>query len=132
MLAYVMRHLTRFVQYSALGLVAFSIDLTLLYTTHTYLFVPYVVAVPSAFVLATSLHYIALRLFVFHDSTRTVSSGYVLFLGIMCTNALVITLLVTGLVELLGAPLYPARIAVGTLFGVISFFLNARYNFKII
>jgi putative flippase GtrA len=132
MFAYVMRHLSRFVQYSALGVVAFSIDLTLLYVGHTYVAVPYVVAVPSAFVFATSLHYIALRLFVFQDSTRTVSSGYALFLGIMCANALAITLLVAGLVELLSAPLYPARIAVGTLFGVLSFFLNSRYNFKIL
>ena len=50
----------------------------------------------------------------------------------MCTNALIITLLVTGLVEYGGIDLYPARISVGALFGLVSFFLNSRYNFKVV
>lgn len=132
MIGYTYTHRVRFVKYSVFGVLAFSFDLLLLYFFNTYFVLPYYLAVPIAFVIATSTHYAMLRALVYHDSVRPLGEGYALFLLIMCLNALFITLLVSGLVELLATPLYPARIGVGTLFGLISFFLNSRYNFKIV
>lgn len=131
MIGYTIRHRVRFVQYSLLGAVAFSFDLVLLYIFNSLYVVPYYLAVPVAFVIATSTHYVMLRTLVYRDSVRGVSEGYGLFLLIMCANALAITLLVAGLVEYTALTLYPARIIIGTLFGLLSFFLNSRYNFKI-
>lgn len=132
MIGYTLRHRVRFVQYTAIGLLAFGFDLALLYAATTYLAVPYIVAVPTAFVIATSTHYALLRLLVYRDTARPLGEGYALFLLIMCTNAAVITLMVSGLVEYGGVSLYPARVGVGALFGLISFFLNSRYNFKVV
>lgn len=132
MIGYTVRHRVRFMQYTLLGILAFSFDLVLLYIGNTYLAFPYYVSVPVAFVIATSTHYALLRTYVYHDSVRPVGEGYAFFLLIMCTNAAVITLLVSGLVEFAKIDLYPARIGVGTLFGLVSFFLNSRYNFKVL
>lgn len=132
MLAYTYRHRIKFLQYSVFGISAFAFDLLLLYGAATFLAIPYYIAVPGAFIIATSTHYVLLRLFVYHDSTRALGKGYALFLAIMCTNAALITLLVSGLVEYVQVGLYPARIGVGTLFGFLSFFLNSRYNFKLL
>lgn len=132
MIGYTLKHRTRFVQYTGLGVLAFGIDLLLLFVSNTHFDVPYYVAVPSAFFIATSTHYTLLRALVFRDTKRPLGEGYALFLTIMCSNALVITLLVTGLVEYVGVGLYPARIGVGALFGLVSFFLNSRYNFRVV
>jgi putative flippase GtrA len=132
MLKYTYRHRMKFLQYSVFGVGAFAFDLVLLYVAATFFAVPYYIAVPTAFVIATSTHYTLLRLFVYHESTRAIGKGYALFLAIMCTNAAVITLLVSGLVEYAQVGLYPARIGVGTVFGFLSFFLNSRYNFKLL
>ena len=131
MIDYTLRHRVRFVQYTAIGLVAFSFDLLLLYLLTTYATAPYWVAVPLAFLVATSTHYVFLRILVYHDSVRPLGEGYALFLLIMCSNALVVTGLVVVLVEYLGASVYIARIGVAGLVGIGSFFLNAKFNFKI-
>lgn len=132
MIGYTLRHRVRFVRYTFFGALAFALDIALLYFLRDVALVPYYVAVPTAFFIATSLHYAALRAIVFHDTERLTGEGYAYFLFIMVTNALVVTVFVVGLVEFLSAHLYVARVAVGTVFGFISFFLNSRYNFRVL
>lgn len=124
-------YVLRFVTYSIFGTLAFATDLGLLFLLTEYLVVPYWLSVPVAFLIATSTHYAAVRVTAFKDTTRSAGVGYLYFIFIMTGNALLITLLVTGLVELLGAPLYPARIGVAALVGIWSFFLNSKYTFKV-
>jgi putative flippase GtrA len=131
-IGYTIRHRVRFVQYTFFGVLAFGFDLLLLFTLNNFLGLLYYLAVPIAFVIATSTHYALLRTFVYHDSTRALGEGYALFLAIMISNVLAITLLVALLVEYTAITLYPARMIIGTLFGLLSFFLNSRYNFKIV
>jgi putative flippase GtrA len=131
MTRYILKHFVRFVKYSGFGMVAFGFDLALLFILTERAYIPYQVSVPLAFLVATTMHYGAVRAMVFHDTARRIGHGYAYFLIIMTTNAILITALVTGLVELFNAQLYPARIVVGALFGFLSFFLNAKYNFKI-
>lgn len=113
------------------GIVAFACDLGLLFLLTEFEVLPYWIAVPVAFLTATSAHYASVLVTAFSDTTRSASEGYLYFIVIMSINALLITVLVTGLVELLGAPLYPARVAVAGLIGVWSFFLNSKYTFKV-
>jgi len=132
MIGYTIRHRVRFMKYSFFGVLAFGVDLTLLYLLNTVAEISYISAVPFSFVTATSLHYAMLRSLVFRDSERHAGAGYGYFLIIMCANATLITFLVSGLIEFFGVPLYPARIVIGASFGLVSFFLNSRYNFKIL
>jgi putative flippase GtrA len=132
MFAYTFRHRIRLVQYSLFGIPAFLVDLGLLYILRDLLSVPYYFAVPVAFLLATTLHYLALRFIVFTDTERHATTGYFYFLIIMTGGALAVTLLVAGLVEFFEVQLYVARVAVGTLSGFVSFFLNSRYNFRVL
>ena len=122
---------SRFVGYSVLGTSAFAIDLGLIYIFYEVIGLAYTLSVPLAFLMATSLHYGAARALVFHDTTRPIGSGYFLFIGIMVTNALIITGLVYALVEYGGMDLYIARIGVAGIIGLVSFYVNARYNFKV-
>lgn len=128
---YFLTHWRRFLFYSIFGTTAFLFDLALLYTFREIVAIPYWVAVPLAFVIATSLHYVLVRLFVFHDTTRSVHEGYFIFLLILCSNALLVTVLVVLLVEYAGVMLYLARTSVAGLVGILSFFFNSRYNFRI-
>lgn len=132
MIGYTLRHRVRFVKYTVLGVLAFSFDLGLLYIGNTVIGLHYALAVPTAFLIATSLHYLALRYFVFADTERGHGAGYVYFLSIMILNAVVITIIIAGLIEYFMINLYVARIGVGACFGLLSFFLNSRYNFKIL
>lgn len=132
MIRYTIRHWVRFVQYALLGTCALGFDLLLLYTFMTWGRIPYSASVPLAFIISTSIHYVFLRLWIFSDTNRQTGIGYAYFILIMLTNALLITALVVGLVEYGNAPLYPTRIAVGACFGFVSFFVNSRYNFRVL
>ncbi len=122
--------LKQFVGYSIFGTLAFGVDLALIYLFYEILGLVYVLAVPLAFVIATSGHYALVRRFVFAHTERPVGHGYILFMAIMISNALLVTLLVASLVELANLNLYVARVGVAGFIGLISFFLNARYNFR--
>ncbi|MEK7530415.1 MAG: GtrA family protein [Patescibacteria group bacterium] len=126
-----MKLFSRFIGYSILGTSAFAIDLGLIYIFYEIAKLPYTMSVPLAFLIATSIHYTAARALVFHDTTRSISSGYLLFIGIMVTNALIITGLAYMLVEYAHVNLYIARIGVAGIIGLVSFYMNARYNFKV-
>ena len=121
----------RFIGYSGFGILAYSFDILLIYLFVT-VGVPYYVAVPVAFLIATSGHYVGIHFTVFSDSTRGTMSAYGLFILIMGANAVLITILVTGLIEYASLNLYVARTLVATLVGVLSFYLNSKYNFKVI
>lgn len=120
----------RFIGYSGFGILAYSLDVLLIFM-FVAIGVPYYVAVPVAFLIATSGHYAGVRLTVFNDTTRKSASGYGLFILIMSTNAVLITILVTALVEYFLLDLYIARTLVATLVGILSFYLNSKYNFKV-
>ncbi|MEN9390580.1 MAG: hypothetical protein RLZZ283_680 [Candidatus Parcubacteria bacterium] len=122
---------SRFVGYSVLGTSAFAVDLGLIYIFYEIVGLAYTISVPLAFLIATSIHYGAARALVFHDTTRPLGSGYLFFICIMVTNALIITGLVYLLVEYVEMNLYIARIGVAGIIGLVSFYMNARYNFKV-
>lgn len=121
----------RFIGYSGIGILAYSFDLLLIYVFVT-VGVPYYIAVPVAFLIATSCHYLGVRLTVFSDTSRKLVTAYGLFILIMSANALLITVLVTGLVEYAALNLYVARTLVAGLVGILSFYLNSKYNFKVV
>ncbi len=127
---YIRAYWLKFLKYSGFGILAFSFELLLLVTFVEQAQFSYRVAVPTAFLIATSLQYIAIRTMVFHETMRYTGHGIVYFFLVMGTNAFLTTTFVTGLVEVVDASLYPARIGVGIVLGILSFFLHAQYNSK--
>lgn len=121
----------RFIGYSIIGTTAFALDLSLIYFFRDIALLPYWVAVPVAFLISTSLHYVVARHLVFSDTTRPLGEGYGYFILIMVVNALLVTGLVALLVEYGHTSVYLARILVAGLVGILSFFLNTKYNFKV-
>lgn len=121
-------HWIRFLKYSGFGILAFTFELVILFVCVEHIGLSYRAAVPAAFLIATSLQYVAIRTMVFHDTMRYSGHGVAYFFFIMGTNAFLTTMSVTALVEVFGASLYPARIIVGTLLGILSYFLHSRYN----
>lgn len=127
---YIRAHWVTFLKYSVFGVLAFSFELVLLFVFVEYVGLSYRGAVPTAFLIATSLQYVAIRTMVFRDTMRYSGHGAAYFFLVMGTNAFLTTTSVTTLVEVFDAPLYPARIVVGTLLGILSYFLHSRYNSK--
>lgn len=126
------RHFDRLVRYGIVGSIAFGIDLALLAAFDFLLELPYQAAVPAAYLIATSIHYVLVHRGAFKDSTRPAHEAYPFFLLIMCGSAITVTGLVYTLVEYGGLSLYVARIAVSGIVGLLSFYLNTKYNFRII
>lgn len=128
---YVRRHWVRFLKYSVFGVLAFSFELVLLALFVEHLGLTYQIAVPIAFSIATSAQYLGIRAMVFHDTIRYGGHGFTYFLAIMSVSALLTTFCMAALVDGLGVSLYPARILVGTVLGIASYFFHSKYNFKV-
>ena len=112
------------------SLVAFGLDIALLWLLVERAGVSRLVAASLAFLVAISLHYGLSRIWVFRGANRGIASGYLFFLA----NAgigLVVTLgLFWLLIELSPLHYLVARAISSIVAGVVVFFLNAVFNFK--
>lgn len=131
-MTFYIRHFRRLVRYGIVGSIAFAIDMALLAAFDFLLGLPYQAAVPSAFLIATSIHYVLVHRVAFTDSERPAHEAYPFFLIIMCGSAAAVTGLVYVLVEYGGLSLYVARVAVSGIVGLVSFYMNTKYNFRIV
>ena len=89
-----------------------------------------VVAAALSFLLATSLHYVLGRVWIFRGTERGVASGYVYFLinagiGLVLTTGLFAAMIAWTEVHYL-----IARILVSIVAGLVMFLLNATLNFR--
>ena len=110
----------------------FAFSIFLLYVLYDLLGLQYYLAVILSFGLGAAGHYFGARILVFGDGGRSVPMGLAYFLVIVVADAALITVGTTLLVEYAGADVYWARIGMGLLAGLTNFFLNARYNFRVI
>ncbi len=122
----------RLLQYSLSGTLGLTIDLSLLYLLVTTLQVPYMIAVPLSFLIAVTIHYSICRTWVFRGTTRPLKVGYIYFISILLFSLLIVQTIVVAGVELLELNLYVARIIAAFIAGCSSFYLNARYNFRLL
>jgi putative flippase GtrA len=90
---------------------------------------PYYIGTAVGAAVATTLHYAAVRRWVFPASRQTLIGGYERFVVI----AFVVVVCITGgtilLVSGLGVNVYIARVLVSVVAAIGSFFVNGRYNF---
>jgi len=122
--------LIRFCKYALIGSTAFFIDLLLLTLLTEFFKVNYIIAVPSAFLFATSLHYLVSRFWVFPETTRRAGTGWVLFIVVISSSLLLVSGGVWLLVEMVSVPVLIARIFVAPLVGFWSFFINSLVTFR--
>jgi len=89
-----------------------------------------VVAAALSFLLATSLHYVLGRTWIFRGTDRAVASGYVYFLINAAIGLVVTTGLFAAMIAWTTVHYLIARILVSIVAGLVMFLLNATLNFR--
>jgi putative flippase GtrA len=117
-------------RYSVSGVTSFILELLLLTLLLLALSLPYYVAVPLGFAVATTAQWLICHWWVFTRSGRRVPREYSYFFAILFTGLVWATLLVAIFVQTLGLDVYAARILAAVFTGLWSFYLNARFNFR--
>jgi putative flippase GtrA len=109
---------------------AFAFDLVLLWGLVQFLGMDKVLAAALAFIVATTLHYVFGRTWIFRGTERGVASGYVYFL-INAAIGLIITVgLFAAMLRWTPINYLVARILVSIVAGLAVFLLNAVLNFR--
>lgn len=120
-----------FIKFAFVGFLMFLVNIVALYVLREWDHVHYYIAVPAAFVLGSIVHYFIVRKYIFAGTERHVHEGLVYFLLLSLLDAAIVTIGVTFLVEEWYINLYVARTAMAAVGGIVNYFLNARYNFRI-
>jgi putative flippase GtrA len=117
-------------RYSAVGVLAFILELGMLYALLRVLSAPYYVSVAIAFVVSIVLQYAATHAWVFEYSGRRMRIeffyfGFILITGLALTIALVMLFVTEFHMNVVAA-----RTISGIFTGLWDFYLNARFNFR--
>jgi putative flippase GtrA len=123
--------LIRFIQYSAVGLGTFLIDLWILYVLITFFELNYILAAGAAFLIAVSVNYVCSRRYVFTGTPRGVLYGYINFMLIASIGVLFVMGGMYVLVGQFSLNYLLARCVLGGLTGVCNYILNLYVNFKV-
>lgn len=121
----------RFLKYSGVGTLTFIFDLSLLYITIDFLHINYLIAAPFCFLIAVTINYYLSRKFVFSETSRSLKSGYVIFIGIALLSAIFIGFCMYFLTEQFHWPYYASRISIAAITGIWNYLLNLHLNFKV-
>ena len=118
--------------YTSVGTGTFLFDLTFLWLLLFVFKITEPLAIGVAFLVAVHINYTILRLWTYRKSPEKLPRTYLYFI----VFALIMTFLIPTLVEWLnttfGLEVMVARIAVGTIIGLISFIYNSLLNFKLL
>jgi len=118
----------KLLQYSLIGGTTFFFDL-LLYWYLRENGVYYLSAAAIAFLFSVSLNYIISRSWVFQESNRSFGAGYLYFILISTTGALLTVGGLKVLVEYEGFDPYMGRVFVGGFVGFLNYTVNYFINF---
>ena len=127
-----MRLSTRLLRQALLSMCSFAINIALLFLFYTVFGISYLIAIPLTFLVTTAGNYLASRFFIFPETEQKMTRGFVLFSFLTLMYVICVTLSVAFLVEVYGIDVYVARIVVGFVLTGVGFFLNGRYNFRVI
>lgn len=122
--------LIRFLKYSVVGVSTFLLDLLCLWFFTEKLQISYLIVVPTAFIIISSLNYFINRVGVFHSSVRGIREGYLYFLFIILSGSLIMVFLMYLMVDILYIDVFISRVIVAGLVGIYNFALNDKFNFK--
>lgn len=124
-----LQHLVSLLRYAVSGTIAVGIDVTLLLALLS-LDTPQVIAVCLSALVATTIHYIISRYFVFRTYKRTFFAGLLYFYSIIGISLGCNIALYLALTYIFPGADAVMRILAVAVVGIMSFFANARYNFK--
>ena len=122
----------RFLRYTAVGLITFGVDLTLLFIFIDLFLVPPVIASGVSFLIAVTLNYVVSRRYVFSQTKRDIKTGYGNFLVIVLVGLGVVMGGMYLLVTILGFNYLISRLFVASLTGVWNYMMNLYINFKVV
>jgi putative flippase GtrA len=119
-----------FARNTVVGTAVFAIDLLILWALVSGLGIAKLLAAAVGFLVSTSLHYGAGRVWIFSGTNRRVVSGYFYFL-INAVVGLTITLLMfAAFIRWTTIDYLVARVIVSVFAGLAMFLLNAILNFR--
>ncbi len=121
----------RFLKFTAVTVPMFLLDLLILVLLTKYAHMHYVLAAGIAFTIATTLNYILSRHFVFTETTRSISLGYIYFLGIAGAGLLTVTTSMWVLVGLLHFNYIASRLLIAAVEGMWNYLMNFYFNFQV-
>jgi len=124
------RNILLLVQYSGVGVTAFTVDLVLFWILTRYTTLHYVLDTTLAFIVGTSVHFLLTSRFVFRKAERTGPQAYRRFLVVAGFGLLLTSILMYVAVDFLGLPPVAARVLVGGFVGVLSFIAHKKVSFK--
>jgi putative flippase GtrA len=116
--------------FSILGMVTFALSMLLLYISVHLLHIEKYISVVFSYGAASVTHYYLSRWLIFTNTKRSVDSGLMYFLLISAFDAAVIVVGIFVLQSLWNVDLYIARAVMAGVVGVLSFYLNAHFNFR--
>ncbi len=123
--------LIRFLRYSLVGASTFPLDMALLWFFVNTLSMNYLLAIGVAFLMAVSVNYSINRPWAFYGTRRGFWGGYGFFISIGVLVA-TLTVILTGLVtNLLEVHFLVARVLVAGFVGIVGFFINLYFIFKV-
>jgi len=125
-------NIIRFVKYSLVGLISFSFSLASLLFLTGYLKIYYLTSTAISLIFGICLNYIINFFWVFGDSQVKSARKHTYFL-LFGLIAFVLTLLfMKFFVDIINIYYLLARTLAGILVGVLSFFMNSFFTFKIL
>ena len=125
-------NIIRFIKYSLVGLVSFSFSLASLFVLTNYLKIYYLTSTAISLVFGICLNYAINFVWVFGDSKVKSVKRHTYFL-LFGAIAMVLTLLfMKFFVDIVNIYYLIARTMAGVLVGVLSFFMNSFFTFKIL
>ncbi len=118
-----------FIRFDIANIISFIVELAILYLLLSSS-IEYYFAVPIAFVLATTVHWVLCHWWVFDASRRSKPAEYLNFISIYVLNLIIAVVLVSFCVQILSLHPILARILSGLVIALLAFYLNARFNFR--
>ena len=124
-------HLSRFIKYSAVGISTFILDLGLLIIVTDILHIDPVLAAGITFLVAITINYLLSRRYVFHETTKSQFSTYVVFISLGIGGLGLVMGLMHFATNILGWHYVESRILIAGIVGILNYLLNLYVNFSV-
>ncbi len=121
----------RFASYSIVGVSTYGIDLVIIYVALTWFALQPTSAIALGFLVGVSLNYFFCYTWVFRETTRHPLTGYAIFGATALLGVIVITNATTLMMSALALNPYIARTVVAIVVGIMNFFFNTFFNFRV-
>ena len=119
-----------FARNTIVGTAVFAVDLAILWALVDLGRIPKSTAATIGFVVASTLHYIAGRTWIFTGSSRQVVTGYVYFIINAGIGLAITVAMLAAFMRWTSTNYLVARVIVSLFAGFTTFVLNAVFNFR--